>query len=213
MEKLFEKKNLGIPAALLTVLAYFIGYYITVDYTGFLVAIIFAVVVFALDFDDKVKTAVKQSYTIGLLCCLIYLALSIVYQLSTLVTSVYILTNIITKFYTYARTLFNIAVIIIFALFVLFALIRKDIKLNFILSMLGEGVPKQKPIQQPVPPMYQQMPVPPMPQNQTVYQQSVPPVSQQVPPPYPVQEMKCPKCGIVNKAGSVFCASCGTKLS
>jgi hypothetical protein len=210
MEKIFEKKNLGIPATLLTVLTYFIGYYIANDYTGFLVAILFAVVVFALDFDDKVKTAVKQSYIVGLICCLIYLALDIVYQLSTLVSSIYILSNITTKLYTYAHTLFNIAVIVIFALFIILALIGKDMKLNFILNLLGEGTPKQKPVQQPVPPMYQQ-PVPPMPQNQPMYQQPVPPMPQQS-APQPAQEIRCSKCGAVNKAGAAFCASCGTKL-
>lgn len=210
MEKLFEKKNLGIPVTLLTALAYFIGYYMAIDYSGFLVALIFAVVVFIFDFEDRVRTAVKQSYVVALFFCLIYLALNAVYQLSDLFAHVYILNTIFSNFYTYVHTFFNLVVIVVFAIFILLVLIKKDLKLNFI---LGDGTPKVKPVPQPMPqqpmpqPMYQQ-PVPPM-QGQPMYQQPVPPMPQQA---APAMNGTCPKCGTVNHAGAAFCASCGTKL-
>jgi hypothetical protein len=126
------------------------------------------------------KTAVKQSYTVALFCCLINLGLSAVYQLSNLSVRVHVLNSIFSNLYTYAQTLFNIAVIVVFAIFIIMALIKKDIKLSF---LLGEGVPKQKPVPQQMPPVYQQ-PVPPMPQ-QPMYQQPVPPMTQQTPAPVP----------------------------
>lgn len=197
MEKLFEKKNLGIPVTILALLAYFIGYYMTLDFSGLFVAVVFAVVVFALDFDDKVKNAVKQSYFIGLVFGLLYLGLDVFSRLTELFTPVtytdyadlFILQKVFNNIHHYSLALLNIVVIVVYALFIITVLLKKDVKLNFIFSIFGEGTPKQ--MQQQVPPMYQQ----------------APPMQQQV------QGVKCPKCGAVNHNGATFCASCGNKLN
>lgn len=202
MDKLLEKKNLGIPATVFAVFAYLIGYYLAVSFGGYLVAVLFAVVAFGLDFDDKVKTAVKQAYIIGFIFNLIYLALDIVNELSSLTVRIHILNRIFSNLYTYARILFNIFVIIVFAVLAILTLVKKDLKINFILNIIGEGVPKQKPVQQP---MYQQ--------PQQMYQQPVPPVPPVSPQAPQHAPGTCPKCGMVNRADAAFCASCGTKLN
>jgi hypothetical protein len=210
MEKLFEKKNLGIPVTILALLAYFIGYYLTMNFSGLFVAVVFAVIVFALDFDEKVKNAVKQSYFIGLFFSLIYLALDILGQLSDMLTPTdytrtYFLQKLVNNLHRYAVSLFNILVLVVFIILVFLVLLKKDVKINFIFNLFGEGAPKPQPqpmpqMQQPIPPMYQQ--VPPMPQVQN----PLPPQPQQPAP------RTCPKCGTVNREGAAFCASCGTKL-
>lgn len=204
MDKLFEKKNLGIPVTLLSLLAYFIGYYISQSYGALLVAIIFAGVVFALDFDDKVKAAVKQAYVVGFFFRLIYLLLDILGQFNDLITpttyveEVFWLRKIFSNLHHYALILFNIVVLVVFIVFVVTVLLKKDLKLSFIFNLLGEGAPKQphQAAAQQVPPMYQQ--AAPMPQAGQ-------PMNQQ-----PVHH--CPKCGAANREGVAFCASCGNKL-
>lgn len=213
MDKLLAKKNLGISATLLVVIAYFLGYYISVNYAGFLVAIVFAVIVFALDFDDRVKTAVKQAYILGLFFCLIYLGLGIFDQMTVLVTRVSFVNTLFDNLYTYANSIFTMFVIIVFAILIILALCKKDTKINFLLSIIGEGAPKPQPMyQQPIPPM-QPMPqqMPPQQMPGPMYQQPVPPMPQQSAPAAPAQPT-CPKCGTINHPGAAFCASCGTKL-
>lgn len=216
MDKLLEKKNLGIPATLLAVFAYLIGYYIAESFGGFFVALVFAAVVFALDFDDKVKTAIKQAYILGLIFRLIYLVLEIVDQLASLSSRIHILYRIFNGLYSYASILFSILVIVVFALLALTALFNKELKINFILGFIGEGTPKAKPAAQPV---YQQ---PAAQQPQQMYQQSAPqqpyqqpatPTPQPVPPTPQPAPVTCPKCGTVNHQGAAFCASCGNKLN
>ena len=219
MEKLFEKKNLGIPVTILSLVAYFIGYYLTLDYSALLVAVIFAVVVFALDFDDRVKTSVKQAYFVGLLIKLIYLALAILRSLTDLVTptdysDTFFLQKIFSNVYRYASLLLNIAVIIIFALFIILVMMKKDLKLGFIANLSDEVNVKQKPMQpipQPMPPAGQPMPQQMPPAGQPMPQQ-MPPVGQPMPPKQQVQGNVCAKCGTLNRDGAAFCASCGTKL-
>lgn len=201
MEKFYEKKNLGIPVVLLSLLAYFIGYYMTISFGGLLVAVVFAVVVFALDFDDKVKNAVKQSYFLGLLFSLIYLALEIIENIGKIITPTdytksFFLANLVNNLHRYAANLFGILVLVVYIILIITVLIKKDVKIGFIFNLFGEGTPKQQqaPQMQQQAPMYQQ--VPPMPQAQG---------QQQV-------AGKCPKCGAVNKDGAAFCASCGSKL-
>ncbi len=201
MEKLFDKKNLGIPVTILSLLAYFIGYYLTLNFSGLLVAVVFAVLVFALDFDDKVKTAVKQSYIFALFFNLVYLGLAILSNLSDLITpsdynDEFFLQKAFFNIHKYASILFNIAVIVVFVLFIICVLIKKDMKLGFISNLSGEGTKQQKPMPQVG------QPVPPMPQ----VGQPVPPMNQQV------QGTVCPKCNTVNRDGAAFCASCGQKL-
>lgn len=210
MEKFLEKKNLGMPVTLLALLAYVIGYYMTNNFSGLLVAVVFGVIVFAFDFEDAVKTTVKQSYTIAVLFDLIYLVLGILFQLSNMVSGIsYIfpgsLYSLANSFYLFLSSVVNIAVIVVFALMLLFILLKKDIKLDFILHILGEGKPKA----QPVPPVYQQ-PVQPVPQQMP---SPVPPTAQQGNNvSQPVSEVICPKCHTANKPGDLFCSSCGTKL-
>lgn len=230
MEKLMEKRNLGIPVTILTLLAFFIGYSLTVDYSTLLVAVLFAVLVFSFQFDDKVKAAVKQSYIISIISNVVFIGLEIILHFSELVTphdyEESTVQTIFANIYRYGVTIVRIAVIVIFLIFLIYALIKKDMKIGFVSNILGEGAPKPQPVyQQPIPPMYQQPynqpPQPPI-YNQpvgqptTAYQPPQQPVQQ---PPMPAQPagqpshgIKCTKCGTENKVGAMFCASCGTKL-
>lgn len=219
MEKLFEKKNLGIPVTLLVLLSYLIGYFIYVDFGGLLVAVLFAVVVFALDFDDKVKTALKQSYIVGILFTIIDFLLSVLYKLSEILNpSGYgnFLSRLVSTVYRYGTLLVGVAAALVFALFLVVTLLKKDLKIDFLLNLLGEGAPKQKqqaaPVFNQMPPQSMQQPIPPM---QPMYQQPVmpqQPVAAPVPPQPVSSDVICPSCNAVNKQGAAFCGSCGTKL-
>jgi len=238
MEKLMEKRNLGIPVTILTLLAFFIGYWLTVDYSILLVAVLFAALVFSFQFDDKVKTAVKQSYIICFITNIVFMGLKIIFHFSELVTpydyETSKLQTVFENIYRYGLIIVNIAVIIVYILFFIYALMKKDIKISFVSNILGEGIPKPQPMyQQPMQPMYQQpgQPVQPQIYNQPqqqpifnqpsqqpapVYQQPQQPVQQPPTPAQPVVQpspgIKCTKCGTENKVGAIFCASCGAKL-
>lgn len=226
MEKLFEKKNLGIPTALLVLISYFIGYYFSSDLSGLLIALIFGFTVFALNFDDKVKIAIKQSYVVGLAFALIYMFTGILNQFNNTISAITNYQNplhiqtIFNDLFAVVNNLLNVADIIIFAILIIMAFAGKEVKLGFISGILGEGVKKQnppvhqqqvppapvqyqQPIQQPAPMQYQQ-PIQPAPiQNQ----QPVSPVNQQ-----PAGGCTCQSCGTVNKEGALFCSTCGQKL-
>jgi Fe-S cluster biogenesis protein NfuA len=83
-------------------------------------------------------------------------------------------------------------------------LIKKDVNIGLVASILGEATPKSK-------------------QQKSTYNQNnapyVAPVAPQVrvpvaPPQAPVVEVNgaCKGCGHVNISDAMFCASCGTKL-
>lgn len=202
MEKFFEKKNLGIPATLLVLIAYFIGYYISNNLGGLLVAVLFGAIVFTFDFDEKVKTAVKQSYVVGLIFTLIYMFVGVLYQFIDIINTLigsndpYHIQTFFNNAYTIIYNILNVVVVIVFALLIMASFSNKEVKMNFVLGILDRT---QK-------------------QNSTVYQQSVQQApqgfQQQVPPTYqqPVQGNACPKCGTMNKPGAAFCGSCGNKL-
>lgn len=200
MDKILEKKNLGIPVTLLVLIAYFIGYNVTGNLYGLFVAVAFGGAVFALNFDERVKIAVKQSYTIAFLLSIIYFFVEILSHLNYMLSSVTAnynyqpstLYNIFNKLYATVNSVFHIGVIIIFAILIIITLTKKDIKINFILNILGEGTPKQPQ------PIYQQ--------NQA-FQQPIPPMA-----PQPMQGVTCPKCQALNKLGATFCGTCGNKL-
>lgn len=187
MNKIFEKKNFGLPTVLLTLFAYFIGYSMSNRLSNLLVAVIFAALVFSFDFDDAVKVAVKKSYVISFLFNLVYLGFDFINNLLSFVTPNYTTysedfnlnnflfgnralnsINIRNNFITYGLALIQIAAIVIYFIFILLALLKKDKPIGFISNILGEGTPKQK-TQQPIynQPPYQQagQPVQPMYQN------------------------------------------------
>lgn len=215
MEKFMEKKNLGIPVTLSAMLAYVIGYYMTNNYNGLVAAILFGAAVFAFDFDDKVRIAVKQSYTVAILLDLLYLLLGMFYQLSNMVSNtgfLYGLNSLMNNFYLFLSAALNIFTAVVYGLFLLFVIMKKDIKLDFILHISGDGKPKQA-----APPVYPQ----PQQMSQTLSQ----PVPQSVTQPtaqptfqpgtanqQPQAVLVCPKCQAGNKTGDIFCSVCGTKL-
>jgi len=181
MEKLFEKKNLGIPVVLLTMLAYVIGYFMTNNYVAVLPAIIFAGAVFALNFDEKVKTAVKQSFFIAIVLTLVYFLLNILSEVINIVDKIAFLSSFLNKAYNLAASLFNILVIVVFLLLIITAIFGKDIKIDFILNLLGEGTPKKQPTPSVNQPFQGQNPGQPYPQPvpQPNYQQPVTPITAQ----------------------------------
>lgn len=203
MEKLHEKKNFGIPVTLLTLFAYLIGYSLTKSISGtLLVAILFAGIVFGFQFDDKVKNAVKNSYVVGIMIQLIYFLIQLIESLINTVNGGKINTSfnsLSDLFYGYTSALnvmsfisflVNAFVIVIYSIFIIMALMGKDVNIGFISNIFGE---RSKNINNPNP-TYNQPPV--APNNHA-------PVN---------QNGTCPNCGRVNNSEAVFCGSCGTKL-
>jgi hypothetical protein len=210
MEKFSEKRNMGVPATILCVLAYLIGYTLTFSLTGgLLVAVVFAALVFGLQCDDRVKNAVKQSYIVAALVQLVNLFLSLLEDLVELITpqefnvqSVYssklsdlkdyhdlnAFQNALNYILKYGKDLIEFAIVVVFILFILQALRNKEFKLGFISKLLGEAPVGAQMYQQPRP-NYQQ------------------PVQNAVP------GAVCPNCGKVNAPGASFCAGCGSKIN
>ncbi len=211
MEKFSDKRNLGVPATILCVLAYMVGYLLTYSLEGgLLVAVIFAAVVFGLQCDDRVKNAVKQSYIVAALVQLISLCFTVLGYFIDLVTPQGY--NVNTKIYSYAldylkdeydlnafqnalqyiykygRSVLNFVVVLVFLLFIIQTLRNKEFKLNFVHKILGEAPVGAQ--------MYQQ----PRPNYQPPVQNAVPGAA-------------CPNCGKVNAPGASFCAGCGSKIN
>ena len=210
MEKLSEKRNLGIPATILCLLAYLIGYLLTYSLSGgLLVAVLFAAAVFGFQCDDRVKNAVKQSYIIVALYHLIILFFEVLEYFVELVTpkefsvnNVYNINleelkdmhdlnafqNALQYILKYGKSIVEVAVIVVFIIFIIQALRNKEFKFGFIQKLLGEA-PAGAQMYQQVRPNYQQ------------------PVQNAAP------GVACPNCGKVNTPGAGFCAGCGTKLN
>lgn len=244
MEKFYEKKNLGIPTTILVILSYLIGYSLTRSLSGtLLVAVLFAGAVFSLEFDDRVKNAVKHAYIFAVYAQLIYILLDIFESLVNLVyggrytsgayANMFFELNFLQKalnfLYTYGVIIINIAVIVIFGLFIVMSLLNKDLNLFCVKGVLGEGKAKPKK-EQPVPPVSPVAPppvapVPPVaPQASAPAPAPIPPVAPQAPqasapapapvPPAAPQKPAgtCSNCGKVNSSQAKFCAACGSKL-
>ena len=194
MEKFYEKKNLGVPVTIPIVLAYLIGYSLTRSLSGtLLVAVLFGGAVFSLQFDDGVKNAVKHAYIFAAIVQLIYFAFNIFESfisiflngrapsMSSFQDGFYgfgFIPRLLTFLYTYGLILVNIAVVVIFGLFIVMTLFRKDIKIRIVARILGETPAKPKKQQ----PTYNQNNVPPMPYGQQPAQPyAQPPVNQQQP--------------------------------
>lgn len=226
MDKFYEKKNLGMPVIMLIVLSYFIGYSLTRSLSGtLLIAVLFAGAVFSLQFDERVKNAVKHSYIFATYFYLIGFVFDILKSftamfysgriptLSSLTDVFYgygIVSRALTFIHTYGLIVVDIAVVVIFGLFILMSLLNKDINLMFVKKTMGDAPSKAKrqPAPSPQAPPVNQQPVP-TPQAQPVNQQPVP-----APQAQPVQKVSgtCPSCGKVNNANAKFCAACGSKL-
>ena len=216
MVKFYEKKNLGIPVTILTLLAYFIGYSLTRSLsTTLLVAVLFAGAVFSLDFDDRVKNAVKHSYIFATLFYLLYLAFDVLEYLTSMFSGgnlpsinsfkdvffgLGIIPRALTAICTYGMIFVNIAVVVMYGIFLLMSILNKDVNMSFVKKILGEAPAKPKNqallAQAPAAPVNQQ------------------PAKQPAPQAPPVQEAKgtCPGCGTVNASDAKFCGSCGYKL-
>lgn len=218
MNKLWEKRNLGIPVTLLVLIAYFIGYSFAFNLYNLLIAILFGVFVFALDFDDRIKTAVKQSYTISLLFCLanfIVTFLNSIYGIfnsgqnfyydSSNMDKAFSFKKLLYNIYGFSNNFLNIAAVIVFGVLIIAVLMKKDIKVNFILNIIGEGTPKQ--------PKRPKQPKPVYPQGSMMYQQPTMP-QHQIPPAgmQPNTSAFCPICGAAVKPHAAFCGNCGNKL-
>lgn len=248
MVKFYEKKNLGIPVTIITLLAYFIGYSLTRSLsTTLFVAVLFAGAVFSLDFDDRVKNAVKHSYIFATLFYLLYLAFDVLEYLTSMFSGgnlpsinsfkdiffgLGIIPRALTAICTYGMIFVNIAVVVMYGIFLLMSILNKDVNMSFVKKILGEAPAKPKNqallAQAPAAPVNQQPAKQPAPQAPAVNQQpaqqpaqQAPAVNQQpaqqsapAPQAPPVQEAKgtCPGCGTVNASDAKFCGSCGYKL-
>lgn len=175
MEKFYDKKNLGIPVLILNVIAYLTGYLLILKLeAGLIAAVIFAAIVFGLQFDDTVKSAVKQSYAIALLARLVYMGFDLLdYFNSLLSPPQYNLNNIfedgldgLKDFFAigmygprlfqrilagisfYGKLIVSIALGVVFFIFILQAFRGKELKFRFISVILGD-IPRKAPAYKP----------------------------------------------------------------
>lgn len=163
MKKLYERKNIGIPVTILIIIAYLIGYSLTRSLSGtLLTAVLFAGAIFSLQFDDRVKNAVKHSYIFATFVQLVYFAFEIFSKFITMVfggriTNINSIQDIFYDIgffqrtfnilYTYGLHLVEIAVIVVFALFIIMTLLKKDVNIGLVENILGDAPakPKNKP--------------------------------------------------------------------
>lgn len=175
MEKFYEKKNLGIPVVILSILAYIIGYTLIFKLDNALIAaIIFAAIVFGLQFDDSVKSAVKQSYIIAFLAKLVFLGFELYeYLISFFVPKSYNIGDIFSGglggledifeltmygpklFYkilvgidTYGKIIVSALLTVLYFIFILQAIRGKEFKIGFISVILGD-IPRKAPAYKP----------------------------------------------------------------
>jgi len=135
----FERRNLGIPVTLFVLLSYLMGYWFSNNLNGLFVAIVFAVIVFVFDIDNRIKIAVKQSYFFGILFMIIYLILNILQQLITINNNWSVLKlSGISKLYQLILAGLNIIVILVYLLFMIAAILNNDIRINAILKLFKE---------------------------------------------------------------------------
>lgn len=208
MEKLYEKKNFGVPVIILSSIAYLIGYVMTFNLNdSLLVAILFAAVVFGFQFEDRVKSAVKQSFMIAILVRALAFCFTLLEKLIELVTpqefnasliyssnledlsDMYDLNafqNALQYILKYGRDIVDVAVVVVFLLFIIQTIRNKELTFGFVQKILGDRIP-QGTYQQ-----YYQQPAAPTPQNSP--------------------SITCPNCGKVHPSGAAFCGGCGTKL-
>lgn len=209
MEKFYEKRNCGIPVTIMNIIAYLIGYSLTQNLAAtLLIAVLFAAVVFSLQFDDRVKNAIKHSYIIATLFLLIYM----IFNLFSSIISIFSNSRlssfqdgyykfgffplVLGFFGTYGLILVNIVATIAFGLLIFITILNKDVDFAFVKKILGELPHRktpQKPVnQQPVHPFFQQTDnlQANRPSGQQATNQSVtPPFGQQTPvQPKPEQE-------------------------
>lgn len=157
MEKPHEKKNFGIPVTILVVFAYLIGYALSKNLSGtFIAALLFAGAVFAFDFDDRVKNAVKHSYVFAIGFQLIFFMFeffssffSFIFgssanyaSIKDIFFSVRFFRNFPVFLISFVVLLVNTAVIVVYALCIIMALMGKDVKFGIIARILGEAPAK-----------------------------------------------------------------------
>ncbi len=132
-----EKRNLGIPITLLLFLSYLIGYSFSNNVYGFIPAIIFGVIIFLFDFDERVTIAVKQSFFIGFLILMIHLALNIIGQLNELSNFWSTLNSVaLSKIYQVGNSVVEILTTLIYIIFIVLAILNRDIRIKSILLLL-----------------------------------------------------------------------------
>lgn len=166
-EKFYEKKNFGIPVTILIILAYLIGYSLIKSLAGTLIAaLLFAAAVFLFNFDERVKNAVKHSYVAAILFLLVYFILDALKSLFSFfsggVNTINSLDDILYNYDSYIRTtssstfvfllltfLVDLAVIVYYAVCIIFAMTGRDVKIDFILSLIGEQPKKNTYQRQP----------------------------------------------------------------
>lgn len=76
MQNYLTKENLGLPTSIACMIAVLAGYGIYQNVAYLWIAALIAVVVYSLNFDEKVKATLKQSFTIGALLKILIWAVS-----------------------------------------------------------------------------------------------------------------------------------------
>lgn len=78
MQNYLSKQNLGIPASMICSSIYLLSYALSKSYIYLVIVLIFSAVIFMLNFEDKVKYALKQGLTLTFLSYIINWILSLV---------------------------------------------------------------------------------------------------------------------------------------
>lgn len=138
MDKLIEKKNFGIPSSILCIIAYVLGFNVAnLSVYVLLPLFIFVTAVFAFNFEDRVVIALKQSLVFGFIAYIIGLCLSAYDNLIILIRpldyssySAEGLHYVLAKISVICANVLDIAVIVVFAVLILSALLHKDVKIR-----------------------------------------------------------------------------------
>lgn len=134
-----ERRNLGVPSTIFVVLAYMIGYSVTNNIHNLIIGVTFAILIFAFDFDDKVKIAVKQSYFFAFVFAVIYLMLNIMPQIES-ISTISILSKLpsMTRLHQVIMVGVNILAILVYIIFIVAALFDLDIRIKSIIILFTD---------------------------------------------------------------------------
>lgn len=124
------KKNFGIPAGILAALSVLVGYSL---YAGgiSLVALVFVTAVFMFEFDENVKSSLKQSLVLAFFGKLVSFLLAIVYDVFGWFSgsSAY---SVLLKIYNVVSDLVGFVFILLFASLLYSAIKNKPAKIDFL---------------------------------------------------------------------------------
>lgn len=150
MDKIFDRRNMGIPANLLVFFSYLLGYSFVRNLNTLIFAILFSVLVFVAEFDLKVKVAIIQSYVLGfffVLCFGLLDAMNYLQQMNTIL--LFVKPPAFAEFIQLASAALHVLVILVYIVFLISTFFMREIRLSLVLNLFDRGR-KSVPVPLPV---------------------------------------------------------------